>query len=67
MLTVYASHEYTLKGVLLLLMFYFFGKVAPPGLSEVTTMSCGTCSVENAFKLAFIHYKVIAFPSARWV
>ncbi|XP_068674963.1 4-aminobutyrate aminotransferase, mitochondrial-like isoform X1 [Montipora foliosa] len=31
--------------------------VAPPGLSEVTTMSCGTCSVENAFKLAFIHYK----------
>ncbi|XP_073245539.1 4-aminobutyrate aminotransferase, mitochondrial-like [Porites lutea] len=31
--------------------------VAPPGLPEVTTMACGTCSVENAFKLAFMHYK----------
>lgn len=31
--------------------------VAPPGLREVTTMACGTCSVENAFKLAFINYK----------
>ncbi|XP_020607327.1 4-aminobutyrate aminotransferase, mitochondrial-like [Orbicella faveolata] len=31
--------------------------VAPPGLREVTTMACGTCSVENAFKLAFMSYK----------
>lgn len=31
--------------------------VAPPGLCEVTTMACGTCSVENAFKLAFMHYR----------
>lgn len=31
--------------------------VAPSGLTEVTTMSCGTCSVENAFKLAFMSYK----------
>lgn len=31
--------------------------VAPPGLSEVTTMACGACSVENAFKLCFMHYK----------
>lgn len=30
--------------------------VAPPGLPEITTMACGTCSVENAFKLAFINY-----------
>lgn len=36
----------------------FLEQVAPPGLREVTTMACGTCSVENAFKLAFMSYKV---------
>ncbi|KAL9956103.1 hypothetical protein ACROYT_G037530 [Oculina patagonica] len=30
--------------------------VAPPGLPEVTTMACGTCSVENAFKLTFMNF-----------
>lgn len=39
----------------------FSVKVAPPGLPEITTMACGTCSVENAFKLAFINYMVIKF------
>ncbi|KAK3728626.1 hypothetical protein QZH41_011700 [Actinostola sp. cb2023] len=32
-------------------------KVAPKGLSEVTTMACGTCANENALKSAFIWYK----------
>ena len=32
--------------------------VAPPGLSKVSTMMCGTCSNENAFKAAFIKYMV---------
>ncbi|XP_031567517.1 4-aminobutyrate aminotransferase, mitochondrial-like [Actinia tenebrosa] len=31
--------------------------VAPPGLSEVTTMACGACSVENAMKAAMFRYK----------
>lgn len=26
---------------------------APPGMSHVHTMMCGTCSVENALKVAF--------------
>ena len=29
---------------------------APPGLDQVTTMMCGSCSNENAFKL--MHFKV---------
>ena len=32
--------------------------VAPAGLGKVTTMMCGTCSNENAFKAAFIKYMV---------
>jgi 4-aminobutyrate aminotransferase/(S)-3-amino-2-methylpropionate transaminase len=32
-------------------------KMAPPGLSEVTTMACGSCANENAFKVCFIHYQ----------
>lgn len=31
-------------------------EVAPPGLSQVTTMMCGTCSNENAFKNIFMWY-----------
>ncbi|CAK9829615.1 4-aminobutyrate aminotransferase, mitochondrial [Anthophora retusa] len=31
-------------------------EVAPPGLSHVTTMMCGSCSNENAFKTIFIWY-----------
>ncbi|EFN75225.1 4-aminobutyrate aminotransferase, mitochondrial [Harpegnathos saltator] len=30
--------------------------VAPPGLSHLTTMMCGSCSNENAFKNIFIWY-----------
>lgn len=30
--------------------------VAPPGLSHITTMMCGSCSNENAFKNIFIWY-----------
>ncbi|XP_076750548.1 4-aminobutyrate aminotransferase [Xylocopa sonorina] len=30
--------------------------VAPPGLSHITTMMCGSCSNENAFKTIFIWY-----------
>lgn len=32
-------------------------KMAPPGMGEVTTMACGSCANENAFKVAFIHYQ----------
>lgn len=32
--------------------------IAPPGLTKVSTMMCGTCSNENAFKSAFIKYMV---------
>lgn len=32
-------------------------KYAPPGLTEVHTMMCGSCSNENAFKAAFIWYQ----------
>lgn len=31
--------------------------VAPKGLSEVQTMACGSCSVENALKAAFFKYR----------
>ncbi|KFD47522.1 hypothetical protein M514_11616 [Trichuris suis] len=31
--------------------------VAPQGMPEVTTMMCGACSNENAFKTAFIWYR----------
>ncbi|KAK9504668.1 hypothetical protein O3M35_010949 [Rhynocoris fuscipes] len=30
--------------------------IAPAGLNQVTTMMCGSCSNENAFKLIFMHY-----------
>lgn len=30
--------------------------VAPPGLTNMQTMSCGSCSVEFAFKLVFMRY-----------
>lgn len=33
--------------------------VAPKGLSEVQTMACGSCSVENALKAAFFRYRDI--------
>lgn len=33
--------------------------VAPKGLSNVTTMMCGSCSNENAFKSIFIWYRKI--------
>lgn len=39
---------YMLKNVLL--------GIAPPGLSQVTTMMCGSCSNENAYKAMFIWY-----------
>lgn len=32
--------------------------IAPAGLDKVSTMMCGTCSNENAFKAAFIKYMV---------
>lgn len=32
-------------------------EVAPKGLTEVQTMACGSCSVENALKAAFIYYR----------
>ena len=32
--------------------------VVPPGLNRVSTMMCGSCSNENAFKAAFITYMV---------
>lgn len=32
-------------------------KMAPPGLTEVTTMACGSCANENAFKVCFIDYQ----------
>uniref|UniRef100_A0A6M2DCA7 (S)-3-amino-2-methylpropionate transaminase n=1 Tax=Xenopsylla cheopis TaxID=163159 RepID=A0A6M2DCA7_XENCH len=31
--------------------------VAPPGLTHVTTMMCGSCSNENAYKNMFIRYR----------
>ncbi|XP_065833264.1 4-aminobutyrate aminotransferase, mitochondrial-like [Oscarella lobularis] len=31
--------------------------VAPAGLTDVMTMMCGACAVENAFKTAFLHYQ----------
>ncbi|XP_020282456.1 4-aminobutyrate aminotransferase, mitochondrial [Pseudomyrmex gracilis] len=31
-------------------------EIAPPGLSHITTMMCGSCSNENAFKNIFIWY-----------
>lgn len=32
-------------------------KVAPKGLSNLTTMMCGSCSNENAYKNMFIWYR----------
>jgi len=34
-------------------------KVAPRGLDHVQTMACGSCSLENAFKAAFIRYRAL--------
>ena len=31
-------------------------KVAPAGLSHVVSMSCGSCSNENAFKVVFMRH-----------
>lgn len=31
-------------------------QVAPPGLDLVTTMMCGSCSNENAYKMMFMNY-----------
>ncbi|KAG8145458.1 hypothetical protein E2320_011989 [Naja naja] len=36
--------------------------VAPKGLSQVITMSCGSCSNENAFKTIFIWYRPPGCP-----
>ena len=49
-LGVYPGHDWVtqLRSVLL--------AAAPPGLDQVTTMMCGSCSNENAFKL--MHFKV---------
>lgn len=33
-------------------------QVAPKGMSQLITMSCGSCSNENAFKTIFIWYRV---------
>lgn len=33
--------------------------IAPKGLSEVQTMACGSCSVENALKAAFFRYQEV--------
>jgi 4-aminobutyrate aminotransferase/(S)-3-amino-2-methylpropionate transaminase len=30
--------------------------MAPKGMDQVQTMACGSCSIENAFKAAFIWY-----------
>ena len=30
--------------------------MAPQGMNEVQTMACGSCSIENAYKAAFIWY-----------
>jgi len=48
-LGVYPGHDWVtqLRSVLL--------AAAPPGLDQVTTMMCGSCSNENAFKL--MHFK----------
>merc|ERR1711936_478569 len=48
-LGVYPGHDWVtqLRTVLL--------AAAPPGLDQVTTMMCGSCSNENAFKL--MHFK----------
>ncbi|KAF4525588.1 hypothetical protein B566_EDAN015526 [Ephemera danica] len=31
--------------------------VAPPGLNQITTMACGSCSNENAYKAIFMWYQ----------
>uniref|UniRef100_A0A1B0GHR1 Uncharacterized protein n=2 Tax=Lutzomyia longipalpis TaxID=7200 RepID=A0A1B0GHR1_LUTLO len=31
--------------------------IAPPGATHVTTMMCGSCSNENAYKAIFIWYR----------
>lgn len=33
-------------------------QVAPKGMSQLITMSCGSCSNENAFKTIFMWYRV---------
>ena len=49
-LGVYPGHDWVtqLRSVMM--------AAAPPGLDQVTTMMCGSCSNENAFKL--MHFKV---------
>lgn len=32
-------------------------QIAPKGLSHLCTMSCGSCSNENAFKALYIRYR----------
>lgn len=39
-------------------IFCLCWQVAPKGLSQVMTMSCGSCSNENAFKAIFMWYRV---------
>ena len=39
-------------------LLLYLCQVAPKGLTEVITMGCGTCAVENAFKVVFMSYQV---------
>lgn len=36
---------------------HFTYQYAPKGLNQITTMACGSCSNENAFKAIFFWYR----------
>ena len=57
-LGVYPGHDWVtqLRSVLL--------AAAPPGLDQVTTMMCGSCSNENAFKLMHFKVSIISIQSS---
>lgn len=38
--------------------FWFTLQIAPPGMRNVQTMACGTCSVEHGIKAIFMRYMV---------
>lgn len=54
---IFMELEYNVTSCVYIFIYLLYDiQIAPPGLSHVTTMMCGSCSNENAFKTIFIWY-----------
>lgn len=46
---------------------FYLSQVAPPGMNQVQTMSCGACSIEHGQKAMFIAYRVCMYIELSYV